>query len=73
MDQFTFIISAYNSQRTISCTINSILCQTCSNYKIILVNDGSTDNTPQICERKEKDDGTKSKVNDGYQDRIWTW
>ena len=54
MDQFTFIISAYNSQRTISCTINSILCQTCSNYKIILVNDGSTDNTPQICERYQK-------------------
>ena len=61
MDQFTFIISAYNSQRTISCTINSILCQTCSNYKIILVNDGSTDNTPQICERYQKKYPSKIK------------
>ncbi len=54
MMKITFIIPAYNSQRTISCTINSVLNQTVSNYEIILVNDGSIDGTSQICEKYQK-------------------
>ena len=50
----TFIIPAFNSQKTIACAINSVLNQTNSNYQIILVNDGSTDGTPNICERYQK-------------------
>ena len=48
MEIITFIVPAFNSQKTISRTINSILCQTVSNYQIILINDGSTDNTSNI-------------------------
>ena len=54
MMKITFIIPAYNSQRTISCTINSVLNQTVSNYEIILVNEGSIDGTSQICEKYKK-------------------
>lgn len=51
----TFVIPAFNAQRTISCTIDSILSQTDQCYKIILVNDGSTDCTPLICEKYQKE------------------
>lgn len=54
MEVITFVVPAFNSQRTISRTINSILCQTASNYRIILINDGSTDNTSNICENYQK-------------------
>ena len=55
MDQFKFsvVIAAYNSDLWISNTINSIINQTLNfkkNIQIIIVNDGSTDKTGQICQ-----------------------
>lgn len=44
----TFIVPAYNSEATLSTTIDSILRQTSDSYKIIIVNDGSTDGTDAI-------------------------
>jgi glycosyltransferase involved in cell wall biosynthesis len=61
MEIITFIVPAFNSQKTISRTINSILCQTVSNYQIILINDGSTDNTSNICENYQKEYPEKIK------------
>lgn len=45
----TFIIPAYQAEKTIKRTIDSILNQIDNRYKIIIVNDGSTDNTEDIC------------------------
>ena len=55
MDEFKFsiIISAYNSESWISQSIESIIRQTLDfkeNIEIILINDGSKDNTGKICE-----------------------
>ena len=45
---FSIIICCYNSQKYISETIESILKQTHKNYEVVLINDGSTDNTASI-------------------------
>lgn len=43
------ILPVYNCEKFIKETILSILNQTFSNFELIIVNDGSTDNTLQIC------------------------
>ena len=51
MDMITFIVPAYNAENTLCKTIDSILNQTDSRYQIVIVNDGSTDKTDNICEQ----------------------
>lgn len=47
---FSIVIPAYNASRFIEETLSSVLEQTFSDYEVIIVNDGSTDNTQQIIE-----------------------
>jgi len=51
----SIIIPAYNKQDSISETLNSIYKQTFSNFEIIVIDDGSKDNTKQVVESFEKD------------------
>lgn len=44
----TVVIPLYNKAHTIKDTLNTVLNQTYSEYEIIIVNDGSTDNGVQI-------------------------
>ena len=45
---FSIIIPAYNAEKTISRAIKSVLNQTFISYEIIVVNDGSTDETKSV-------------------------
>lgn len=54
MTKFSIIIPAYNVADYLSTCLDSVLSQDFSDYEIILVDDGSTDSTSQICDEYQK-------------------
>lgn len=48
---FSIIIPIYNAHDFLKASIESIVNQTYTNYELILVNDGSTDNSLDICNK----------------------
>lgn len=65
------IIPVYNVERYLTKCIDSVIKQTYTNLEILLINDGSTDNSPKICEEyKNKDRRIKviHKQNGGLSD-----
>lgn len=50
--QFSIVIPTYNRAHLISKTLDSILCQSYANYEIIVVDDGSTDETEALIAQK---------------------
>lgn len=45
MDKISIVIPLYNKENSIIRTVNSILNQSYHNYEIVIINDGSTDNS----------------------------
>lgn len=54
--QISIIVPVYNVEQYLSRCIDSILSQTYTNFELILVNDGSTDSSGEICDRYAKID-----------------
>ena len=48
---FSIIIPIHNSEKYLRQCIDSILTQTCRDFEVILVNDGSKDDSPRICDQ----------------------
>lgn len=55
--QVSIVIPVYNGDRYIAEAIDSVLAQTYQNFEIVVVDDGSTDQTAQVLQQ--------------YSDRIW--
>lgn len=63
MPQISVIIPAYNAEDTIKKTVKDVLTQTYKDFELIIVNDGSTDSTQEICEKIEKKDSRVKVLN----------
>lgn len=50
------IVPVYKAEKYLKRSVDSILCQTYSDLEVILVDDGSPDNCPQICDAYQKQD-----------------
>lgn len=68
---FSIIVPVYKVEKYLSECVDSLLSQTYTNFEVILVDDGSPDNSPKICdEYAEKDQRVKvvHKLNGGLSD-----
>lgn len=54
MAKVSVVVPVYNSEQFIAKTIENLLSQTLKDLEIILVNDGSTDNSGEICDSYAK-------------------
>lgn len=83
-DLISVVVPVYNVEKYIRKCIDSILEQTYTNLQIILIDDGSTDNSGKICdEYSEKDkrinvihkknSGVSAARNTGIQNAIGDW
>lgn len=62
MEKVTIVIPVYNAEKTISKCIDSILNQTNENYQVLLIDDGSKDNSLKVIKEYEKNYPKKIKV-----------
>ena len=55
MKNISIIVPAYNVENYIEQCLNSLIHQTDKDFQIILIDDGSTDNTASICQKYESE------------------
>ena len=70
--KFSVIVPVYNAEKYIGRCIESILNQTCNDLELILVDDGSPDNSPQICDKYAENDSRVKVIHkkNGYFQEI---
>lgn len=56
MEKITVIIPCYNTEKWLAQTLDSVLAQTYNNLEILVIDDGSKDNSKTIAEEYEKKD-----------------
>ena len=57
MPKISVIVPVYRVEKYLERCVNSLTCQTLSDIEIILVDDGSPDGCPAICDELAKKDG----------------
>lgn len=66
MIRFSVVIPLYNKEKSIRKTINSVLAQSVEDFELIVVNDGSTDNSlGVVCQIKDPRIRVVNKINGG--------
>ena len=48
----TVVLSVYNTGRFLPKAMNSLLAQTCQDFELLIVDDGSNDGSEDICEKQ---------------------
>ena len=54
--RFSIVCPVYNAEKFLPRAINSLLTQSYSNWELILIDDGSTDDSSQLCDSYSKSD-----------------
>ena len=65
MAAVSIIVPAYNAQKTIGRCIESILNQTYTDFELLVMDDGSKDETPEIIDRYAAKDARVIAVHTG--------
>lgn len=84
MSKVSIIIPIYNSEATLQYTISSVLNQPFEDFELILIDDGSTDSSLDICEqyaaadtrvivKSQKNRGVSSARNKGLEVATGNW
>lgn len=60
--KFSILVPVYNVEKYIEQCVDSLLSQSYQDFEIILVDDGSTDSSGEICDRYEKENPETIKV-----------
>lgn len=50
MQQVSVIVPVYNAEKYLEICVNSVLHQSYSNFELLLIDDGSLDNSPDLCD-----------------------
>lgn len=66
--KISVIVTAYNIEKYIERCLNSILIQSLDDIEVIVVNDGSTDNTEEIIGNISKKDSRVTVINKKTQE-----
>jgi len=66
----SIIMAVYNNEKYFPTAVNSILNQTYSDFELIIVDDGSTDNTPKIADEFAKKDNRVKVI---HQKNQWIY
>ena len=53
-DGVSIIVPCYNVEKYLEQCVESLVNQTVENYEVLLIDDGSTDQTPELCDQFEK-------------------
>jgi glycosyltransferase involved in cell wall biosynthesis len=64
---FSVVVPSYDAAATIAPTIRSVLAQTDPDFELIVVDDGSTDSTPEVVERTAEGDSRLRLVRQANQ------
>ena len=59
MDKISIVVPVYKVEKYLERCVNSILSQTYTNIEVILVDDGSPDKCPEMCEQLEQKDAAE--------------
>lgn len=69
MPDISIIVPCYQAQSTLESCVRSILYQDHKDFELLLVDDGSTDRTPELCDLLAASDGRVSVIHQSNQGR----
>lgn len=79
---FSVVIPLYNKELSITSTVQSVLSQTCQDFEIVIINDGSTDNSVKAVQDindnrirliHQENQGVSAARNSGIKEAEYEW